>query len=472
MSEDSTLSHTAWDCGGDLDNTIRETIINDVFLHQPDMNETNMDENTGTEEGYQTKTNKKRRLGSPLETHQSTETYPTNSDNQKLILIVKGTTTNITEKNQLKLKKFFLEFEPTLKENNLKLHKDYITVALQKQEQVEKLCSIQTILGSEVTITEHKANKNITTTKKIIFGVSVTWTDEEIRNESGANEIYRMNKYNTETNTKEPTTTIILTYNIPNPPASIYIGLKQYKTRQYIPKPLRCFNCQLFGHSMQNCKGKVTCGRCTENHKTDSCPIPRFEENSANNILLYKCRNCNQHHPSGFKGCAAFIKAQTITEIKTTNKISYAEAINKFKQTSSTNNTTQQPIIHTANPTNMHSLTSQNSQRALQSITTEATNSNPSTPRRPPLQMNVSTPFTSRPILENSSQRTERVNQVTTNFNLNYPPISLTTEQTTINLLVTLLKVIINILEQSSIKNTNLESLITKLANLIPIHDL
>lgn len=29
-----------------------------------------------------------------------------------------------------------------------------------------------------------------------------------------------------------------------------------YNVREYVPKPMRCYNCQRFGHTASTCKGK------------------------------------------------------------------------------------------------------------------------------------------------------------------------------------------------------------------------
>ncbi|GFX63647.1 uncharacterized protein TNCV_2824331 [Trichonephila clavipes] len=44
------------------------------------------------------------------------------------------------------------------------------------------------------------------------------------------------------------------------------------KVREYIPNPLRCFNCQRYGHSKNVCRGQPTCPRCGEvGHDSNDC---------------------------------------------------------------------------------------------------------------------------------------------------------------------------------------------------------
>ena len=44
------------------------------------------------------------------------------------------------------------------------------------------------------------------------------------------------------------TNTYVLTFNLPNLPTDVKIGFMQVKVDVYIPNPLRCYNCQVFGH--------------------------------------------------------------------------------------------------------------------------------------------------------------------------------------------------------------------------------
>ncbi|GFY28433.1 uncharacterized protein TNCV_1970871 [Trichonephila clavipes] len=56
-----------------------------------------------------------------------------------------------------------------------------------------------------------------------------------------------------------PTKHLILTFNFPKLPPTIKAGYLNCKIRPYIPNPLRCFNCQRFGHSQTSCRGQLTC---------------------------------------------------------------------------------------------------------------------------------------------------------------------------------------------------------------------
>ncbi|GBM10219.1 hypothetical protein AVEN_177488-1 [Araneus ventricosus] len=66
--------------------------------------------------------------------------------------------------------------------------------------------------------------------------------------------------------------------------------------RPYIPNPLRCFQCQHFGHSKASCRGTLTCSRCVEaGHENSNCTAPE------------KCVNCKGPHTSFPLFCSSWI---------------------------------------------------------------------------------------------------------------------------------------------------------------------
>lgn len=74
-------------------------------------------------------------------------------------------------------------------------------------------------------------------------------------------------------------------------------------SKRVIPKkpkkePIRCLRCQRFGHERRACQATAPrCGKCADQHETDSCPADRFNP---------KCANCSGHHPSYDRDCPRF----------------------------------------------------------------------------------------------------------------------------------------------------------------------
>ena len=83
-----------------------------------------------------------------------------------------------------------------------------------------------------------------------------------------------------------PTMTVILTFNAKDEiPVFIQLSYLKFKVREYIPKPMRCWRCQKFGHNENQCHSRVAnCPLCAGHHDYQSC-----QEKARQNL---KCSNC------------------------------------------------------------------------------------------------------------------------------------------------------------------------------------
>lgn len=68
-------------------------------------------------------------------------------------------------------------------------------------------------------------------------------------------------------------------------PKNVTLGFLSSSVREYVPKPMRCYNCQRFGHTANACKGRRRCARCGEDHEYGHC-----------NHEQPKCCNCGGNH--------------------------------------------------------------------------------------------------------------------------------------------------------------------------------
>ncbi|GBN94606.1 hypothetical protein AVEN_28268-1 [Araneus ventricosus] len=108
---------------------------------------------------------------------------------------------------------------------------------------------------------------------------------------------------------------LILTFDSAKLPENIKAGYMRLSVRTYIPNPLRCFQCQRFGHSKTSCRGTLTCARCAEvGHESTNCT--RAE----------KCVNCKGEHTSFSRNCSAWKQEKEIISTKIKKQISYKEA--------------------------------------------------------------------------------------------------------------------------------------------------
>ncbi|GBM76580.1 hypothetical protein AVEN_254407-1 [Araneus ventricosus] len=108
---------------------------------------------------------------------------------------------------------------------------------------------------------------------------------------------------------------LILTFSSAKLPEHIKAGYIRLSVRLYIPNPLRCFQCQRFGHSKSSCRGTLTCARCAEvGHDSTTCTAKE------------KCINCKGDHTSFSRDCFAWKQEKEIISTKIKHQISYAEA--------------------------------------------------------------------------------------------------------------------------------------------------
>ena len=88
------------------------------------------------------------------------------------------------------------------------------------------------------------------------------------------------------------------------------------RVEPYIPNPLRCFQCQSYGHGKDRCRQDAVCARCGSNEHSDdrTCNLPEY------------CVNCKGSHPTYSRNCPKFKIEKEVVRIKFTQKITFPEA--------------------------------------------------------------------------------------------------------------------------------------------------
>ncbi|XP_046405044.1 uncharacterized protein LOC124170365 [Ischnura elegans] len=156
-------------------------------------------------------------------------------------------------------------------------------------------------------------------------GVVTSWdlsdcTEEEIKEGLKDQKVISVRRLKTRrSGTLKDTYSFVLTFALPKLPASIYVCYSAIQVRPYIPKPIRCFRCQRYGHTSGNCKGEELCGRCSLKKHEGDCSEKE------------KCVNCHRDHPAWSASCPIFAEEKKIQEIKTSKKITYGEAKKEFR---------------------------------------------------------------------------------------------------------------------------------------------
>lgn len=95
-------------------------------------------------------------------------------------------------------------------------------------------------------------------------------------------------------------------------PKEVKVGYELFRVREFTPDPLRCFNCNVFGHSARNCRQSLkSCVNCGEKHSIETGV--RCEKPS-------KCVNCGSaDHNALSRACPAYQREKKI--------VSYASVV-------------------------------------------------------------------------------------------------------------------------------------------------
>lgn len=153
--------------------------------------------------------------------------------------------------------------------------------------------------------------------KGVIYGVYSGLSEQEILDNIKGGSVVGVMRFKRKEG-DERDSPVLLTFAGNVLPEVMYLGSMAYRVREYIRPPLRCFNCQRFGHTASSCRGKRRCAKCGQEHEIKECKA----ETS-------RCCNCGGDHMAAFRGCEHFIQAKQIQSNRDQNKVSYMEAVRR-----------------------------------------------------------------------------------------------------------------------------------------------
>ena len=251
------------------------------------------------------------------DTQPTTFTFKANENFAKFLVISSKEDKPITSLSPFIIEKQIESLIGTPK-NVKKLKNGTLLVETNRKSQTDNLLKITKFFNINVSVTEHKT---LNSCKGIIRDRMLKHETEEniteYLNTQGVTACKRF-KIKKDGNFIE-TNTLLLTFNTTTLPKSLKIFYRIIPVEVYIPNPLRCFNCQRFGHHENGCPkapGSVCekCGMGEFDHPTNAC------KNEA------KCVNCHKNHQSKSNQCEIWKKEKEIMKIKVTQKITYLEA--------------------------------------------------------------------------------------------------------------------------------------------------
>ena len=135
-------------------------------------------------------------------------------------------------------------------------------------------------------------------------------TDVEVRDELKDQGVVGVNRVTLKKEGKViPTNTLFLTFGSPELPKEITVGYLKVKVALFVPNPMRCFNCNKFGHTSQRCKVAAKCTGCGKDKHEGQCEGPKL------------CSNCNGPHASSAKDCRVWQKEKEIQRVRVEKRI-------------------------------------------------------------------------------------------------------------------------------------------------------
>ena len=169
-----------------------------------------------------------------------------------------------------------------------------------------------------------EAHRSLNTSKGVIGDYHKDlqhMSDEEIQKELSSQGVKHVSRFILKKDGKEiKTNTLFVTFDLSSPPEKLKLGYYIVDVQRYIPNPLRCFNCQKFGHSKKFCKNQLACWKCgAEGHDGSDCTAETTS-----------CLNCKGNHCASSKSCPVWIQEKEIQRIKTEKCLSYGDARRLF----------------------------------------------------------------------------------------------------------------------------------------------
>ena len=205
-----------------------------------------------------------------------------------------------------------------------KLKNQTLLVETSRKAQTENLKKLDLFFGVPVEVTEHTT---LNSSKGIIRNpILKQETEENILDYLKPQGFTHVKRFRIKKNHEYiNTNTLLLTFNSVTTPKSLKIFYQIIPVELYVPNPLRCFNCQKFGHHESNCPADEgsfceRCGTGNHDHLTSQCRNPA------------KCVNCGGNHTSRSSDCDVWKKEKEVMKIKVTQRLTYPEARKVYEQ--------------------------------------------------------------------------------------------------------------------------------------------
>jgi hypothetical protein len=212
---------------------------------------------------------------------------------------------------------------------DVKVTRDCLRVTCDHSQQVTTLLQTTDISGKTVKVTKpwskttgaDRRETNKRQAKGIIFGVSLKLSDEDIFCAVNSAGVQRMRKW--VNGVKQPTTTVILTFDGSVLPKTVKIGYLTFKVKPYIPPVIVCKVCLMIGHN--KCDARQRCVRCSRPHRFEDCPVKDKPQEA-------HCARCNGNHSAAYRGCVKYKEVSKALSKVVKEGITFKDALLNVKR--------------------------------------------------------------------------------------------------------------------------------------------
>lgn len=216
---------------------------------------------------------------------------------------------------ELSLKLGEVDFAKVLPDGNL-------LISCKNELQAEKARGMKEVGKMKVVSTGRVGERRVVGCKGVIAGVPVGVGLRELQDNLKGGTVMRVERMQrTKEGVKTDCETVLLEFEGGQVPSRVFLGCMSYPVRAYVQRPLRCYNCQRFGHTAINCKEKRRCARCGGDHGYGDC-----EEG-----VQPRCCSCNGRHSVAFGGCEVMRREVQVQQVRAEGGYSYAEAVRIVK---------------------------------------------------------------------------------------------------------------------------------------------
>lgn len=218
--------------------------------------------------------------------------------------------------------------------NIIKLRDGTLLVKTKSISQANQLLRGKMMFDMEIAVEE---NAKLNQTKGIVTCADLRYaTEEEIMEDLQDQGVASVEVMKRKKDGKLVTTnSYILTFKSTGVPESVKVGFHHLSVRLFIPRPMRCYKCQFFGHSSKFCSREEVCSNC--------CQVGHTSKDCSGQTL---CRNCGSlEHASWSNKCKVFAAEQEITRIKVTENVSIREARELYKARYPNNTNTYSEVV-------------------------------------------------------------------------------------------------------------------------------